>query len=1311
MEGIKQEKLIVEGLNDTITIQDIIDHFKECGPINDVFIYKSKNSLSAEISFKDQSSLFNALNKNATIIKDSIINLHINSLNNDVNNNSISNNNINIHNYNTRFSKKENKIININDNEDEENMQLNDSLSSQLNKNESSLDNISNEENESNLVENGNKKMKKEKDSTEKDINDINDDNFEISDIECKVSENEDNLSDNEGYNNFMKEYKQYCKGIKKAINKHIEGEINVQELLNKANNYYLNNNYQEAKEVLETIISVSPNLQEPYLILSQIYEEEKNDEKSLFFLMLAAQSSGGDKNIWIKCCNYNKKLKNYRQAEYCITRALKLDKNNLYILYERAALNEELGDIFKAIRIYTVLFKLYPNFDILLHILILCERTQSNDKAIELFENYYDKLPNNTKIEAIIFLYGFYIKHKQYYRGYQFYKNNISLSKDSDILEMISNNSLFKLKKLFCYLYLSINNGNKDSDNNIEINEKINTDDIVKQISEELNFLINSENEAKYGDNCIKDNLNILFNILNEKNKIDIFETIYYDIEKKMIKNITLMNNYKIIISEIKYQLGNNKSIPLFEDSLLYLSPSSNSDKIKNLIIIKLSESYQQTGNKQKAIEILNKTHNNNNKHNDSKDINNINKINISLNKNINLNLNSNKEKNNDKERDKNKNKINEENINDNYENNNSIISSFEEKNNDDDNNDYDEFIQNQLNENENNEKNSNNNNINDDDEENDNEDIDMDIDGNYNNDIKNKKYNKEKYNIMADELNINKNKILNMNYIFSNEQSEDVFPSKIMENFLSRKRRFYSSFLNKYSPLNLTTDYNKDKNSNKNNYTINYDYSFDNYLHRKIRNLNNTNNNNTNNNNTTYNNMTIYDLNLNDLKADYEKLNIEIKKNIDLYLKLQESLLLLNNNEIDKFLEITYEPLKIILTQELQIENYLKDLFRYLLEKSSIKNYFNKKSNIFDKSLFDDNFSNNNISNLNISNSINNNIINLKEEDENENDILGDNDKIKNDNLFIRKSTSKIFLTKKKIVYTKNFIEKELNSLDLLSKYISKENLKKIISQFIIHSYNKGLIEEAFNIIILILNSYKIINKNNYFCYDAVIYSIMICFKKKLYKTSLELLKNSIIKYDLQLLPFFWIQLWNICTNISSSIARSYMYKLVINKNLSNNPLLKLIVSLCYYKTNYFEFCISNLKNLIDQYDNNAYLYFLLSLSYLHYAQNKRTKNKHEKYIFMKKYFSLYKIKRNYECPIEVIYNEGRLYQYLGIYNEAYNKYQEVYDKIDSVEYLNKEIKTKIKSSCVYNMHLILIKGGNDKKAQELLYNNLII
>jgi hypothetical protein len=259
--------------------------------------------------------------------------------------------------------------------------------------------------------------------------------------------------------------------------------------------------------------------------------------------------------------------------------------------------------------------------------------------------------------------------------------------------------------------------------------------------------------------------------------------------------------------------------------------------------------------------------------------------------------------------------------------------------------------------------------------------------------------------------------------------------------------------------------------------------------------------------------------------------------------------------------------------------------------------------------------------------------------------------------------------------------------------------------------YSYEKEQNEQAFKIIILILNSYKIINKNDYFCYNAVIYSIMICYNKKLYKTSLELLKNSIIKYDLQFMPIFWVILWNICSNISSSIARSYMYKLTINKSITNNPLLKLIISLCYYETNYLEFSISNLKDLIKQYNNNSYLYFLISLSYLHYAQNKRTKDKYEKYIFMKKYFMSYKIKRNNECPIEVLYNEGRLYQYLGIYDIAWDKYQELYDKIDEVQYLNKEIKDKIKYSTIYNMHLILVKGGNEKRAQEFLYNNLIV
>jgi len=1228
MEGIKPEKLIIEGLKEPITIEDIINHFKECGPIEDVIIYNSNNFISADVFFKDKSSLFKALNKNLTKLKNSIINIHIQNENNNLYKKK--------HSYNTRNYIKNDK--NMNDDILEEEEEINESLGS--NKNDYSLENQSFESNENNLKE---------------EINRV-DNKLNISEIDNNLEDDE--ISDNEGYNNFMKEYKQYCKGIKKAINKQVDGEINIQDLLNQANNLYLNNDYPKAKEVLETIISIFPNLQEPYLILSQIYEEEKNDEKSLFFLMLAAQSSGGDKNIWIKCCNFNKKLKNYRQAEYCITRALKLDKKNLYILYERGALNEELGDIFKAIRIYKLILKIYPNYDILLHIIILYERTQNYEKAISLFEETFDKLPKENKVEAVIFLYDFYLKYKEYKKGFFFFKKNILKlkEKEPEVFDIIIKNSNFKLKKLFCLLYLSI-----DKQNEIELKSNdLNLENIIKQTKDEFNFIINDENCANYRENYLNDNLHILFKMLEELDKIDIFEKIYNELEQKMSEELKVIDQYRDIIAQIKFQLGNyylkkklyNKTISLFEGSLQHLNLSNN-DKIKNLILIKLSESYDKIGNKQKAMDILNNTNYNNenilnNKNNELKRINTL---------------------------EKEKNKLESKDDKENY----SIISSFEEN----DNNDYDNFIKEQMKENENRLEKENN------EEENEGE-INLKLEE------KNKKLNKDEFNIIDEELNINKNKIININDIFINEKSENLFEYKIMDNFLARKRRYRSSFLRKYSPNDLMNEENKKK----------YDFSFDNYLHRRMKNLNK------NLQNSTVNNISsIYDLNLNDLKEDYEKLNLEIKNNVDCYLQLQESLLFLNNRQIDKFLDVSYGPLKVILSQELEIENYLKDLFRYLLEKSNIKNYFNNKSNIFEKSSFDDNyFINTNISNM--ENSINNNIINLDENEENGENDKNSNEEVKGDNnLFIRKSTNKILLTKKKILYTKNFIERELNSLDILPKYISHENFKKIISQFVKYSYEKEQNEQAFKIIILILNSYKIINKNDYFCYNAVIYSIMICYNKKLYKTSLELLKNSIIKYDLQFMPIFWVILWNICSNISSSIARSYMYKLTINKSITNNPLLKLIISLCYYETNYLEFSISNLKDLIKQYNNNSYLYFLISLSYLHYAQNKRTKDKYEKYIFMKKYFMSYKIKRNNECPIEVLYNEGRLYQYLGIYDIAWDKYQELYDKIDEVQYLNKEIKDKIKYSTIYNMHLILVKGGNEKRAQEFLYNNLIV
>ena len=49
----------------------------------------------------------------------------------------------------------------------------------------------------------------------------------------------------------------------------------------------------------------------------------------------------------------------------------------------------------------------------------MLYERTNNYEKAINLFEDFYDKLQSKNKIEALVFLYGFYIKHKKYYQNF----------------------------------------------------------------------------------------------------------------------------------------------------------------------------------------------------------------------------------------------------------------------------------------------------------------------------------------------------------------------------------------------------------------------------------------------------------------------------------------------------------------------------------------------------------------------------------------------------------------------------------------------------------------------------------------------------------------------------------------------------------------------------------------------------------------------------------------------------------------------------------------------------------------------------
>ena len=91
--------------------------------------------------------------------------------------------------------------------------------------------------------------------------------------------------------------------------------------------------------------------------------------------------------------------------------------------------------------------------------------------------------------------------------------------------------------------------------------------------------------------------------------------------------------------------------------------------------------------------------------------------------------------------------------------------------------------------------------------------------------------------------------------------------------------------------------------------------------------------------------------------------------------------------------------------------------------------------------------------------------------------------------------------------------------------------------------------------------------------------------------------------------------------------------------------------------------------------------------------------------------RYLHLYSLKRKKNNIIEVYYNLGRFYQFLGHDNFAMKNYNFILYNIDNIFYLDKEIKEKIKRSCIYNISLIMKKIENEENAHNFICNNIVI
>lgn len=141
---------------------------------------------------------------------------------------------------------------------------------------------------------------------------------------------------------------------------------------------------------------------------------------------MIAAHLSQGDSEIWIKCFNLNKQIGNTHQAEYCISRAVKVEKDNPYLLYEKAIINEELSNFRKAATTYKKLLEISDsNCDVLVHTGNIYEKVLGNaDKAKNLLKAHFPltdkKLVILNKLFWLMLDYSFFEEIIDFYESYK---------------------------------------------------------------------------------------------------------------------------------------------------------------------------------------------------------------------------------------------------------------------------------------------------------------------------------------------------------------------------------------------------------------------------------------------------------------------------------------------------------------------------------------------------------------------------------------------------------------------------------------------------------------------------------------------------------------------------------------------------------------------------------------------------------------------------------------------------------------------------------------------------------------------------
>ncbi|CCH46085.1 Transcription factor tau subunit [Wickerhamomyces ciferrii] len=166
-----------------------------------------------------------------------------------------------------------------------------------------------------------------------------------------------------------------------------------VMMLLSVANEFFVDGRYDEAEEKFLEVIKLDPRNFSAYKTLGEIYDRQDLKNKACNAWFLAAHLNPADGRNWEFVARVSRDLGHLAQALYCYGRALTAKHKTYDVLYQRALLYREVGQLGRSLENFQKLQKIYPGeSDVVRELALIYIQLNRVNDAIAMYLKIYER-------------------------------------------------------------------------------------------------------------------------------------------------------------------------------------------------------------------------------------------------------------------------------------------------------------------------------------------------------------------------------------------------------------------------------------------------------------------------------------------------------------------------------------------------------------------------------------------------------------------------------------------------------------------------------------------------------------------------------------------------------------------------------------------------------------------------------------------------------------------------------------------------------------------------------------------------------